>query len=758
MSQAREAQESLGILEKSNAPIVQQVEQAALFAGISLSSLKSLTPAAEGDSIPNAAALAGEDHHGRREWSLRWLLKKMQDEARRCPDAWRLLCWLVRGVPVWGVARALNERKFGAIVRQSLEEAVARRRRLSIPVLAAVPDIVSDSTETIQSSPVREKDGESKTARGDYEMVEEQHEIPGSMERDTELTKAIHGAIECVVRFSIPNTLDGEERSGETFAVEYMKAVIRTTNDEAAKILGAWLELCITPGTDPRIGSWLLPFIEIWSSHIVGANDTVVFANHCLRPLLVLLSRVDQYPLWKSMLEQLLARYFIIPAKAAYVTSKNTDLLSILVGESVSIEPLFAPILFDVAIRSLQPSGTRLRPQQDAAWLVAIFTALGDAIRASISTNKSLAVRQMLQSCLDYQVRLDLVSLRGLVLEFALLEPETDWHILAITIRLDSNVFLITKNSEQALTELLDRITLASLKPLWLDNVIRIVDDVLVPLMGEFAKARDLAGFVHHWYEKANELQLSKPSEYFHAWEDEALQVKMRDIMEVSMTTQQIVEVFQWTRGKIEECPNAAFVILDAISGAVTRDETINAVTLEYWKVIQSNSNYLWRKERFSQRLWRIANRVARWHSSNYDYETSDEWALEREVFCELLGKCISPPAQGTEQLRCGCRWWTEFADSCDSGSGIEISSWLENIILFDVVGSCIKLLKGLKTDPTVLGDERWGDRTIKIEKGTGWSACTLANMVLVEYPRVLEYICLPASPLKLTDNNQVST
>src|SRR5580700_4691960 len=129
MSSAREAQESLAYLEKSNAPIALQVEQAAIFAGISLSSLKSLTPAAEGDSAPNAVALAAGDHHGRREWSLRWLMKKLQDEARRCPDAWRLLRWLAQGVPVRGVARVLNERKFGAIVRQSLEEAVARRRR-----------------------------------------------------------------------------------------------------------------------------------------------------------------------------------------------------------------------------------------------------------------------------------------------------------------------------------------------------------------------------------------------------------------------------------------------------------------------------------------------------------------------------------------------------------------------------------------------------------------------------------------------------
>jgi nucleolar pre-ribosomal-associated protein 2 len=737
MSQAREAQESLAFLEKSNAPIVRQVEHAALFAGISPSSLKSLTPAAEGSGILNAVALAGEDHHGRREWSLRWLLKKLQEEARRCPDAWRLLRWLVQGVPVRGVARVLNERNFGAIVRQSLEEAVTWRR-VSIPVPAVVPDIVSDSTETIQKSPAREKDKESEMGQEDCEMAEVDDDILGNTERDAELIKAIHDAIECVVHFSKPKALGGEERSEETFVVEYMKAVIRTTNDEAAKILGAWLELCITPETDSRTGSWLSPFIEIWSSHIVGANDTVVFANHCLRPLLVLVSRVDQLPEWKSMLEQLLARHFVIPAKAAYVTSRDTDLLSILVGEPISIEPLFAPILFDVAIRSLRPCGTRLRPQQDAAWLVAVFMALEDAIKTSISANKNLAIRRMLQSCLDHQVRLDLVSLRGLVIEFALSEPKTDWHILAISIRLDSNVFLITKNSEQALTELLNRITMASLEPPWPDNVTQVVDDVLVPLMGEFAKARDLAGFVHHWYEQVDELRLSKPSKYFHAWEDEALHVKMRDIIEMSMTTQQIVELFQWTRNNIEECPNAAFVILDAISGAVTRDETISAVTLEYWEMIQSNSDYLWREERFSQRLWRIANRVARWQPPN-----NDECVGTRENFAEILGKYISPPAQSTEQIRCACRWWTEFADSCDSNIRIEVSSWLEDIIISGVVGACIKLEEGLKTDPTVLGDERWGDRTTKIEKGTGWLACALANMILVEHPRVLEYIRL---------------
>jgi hypothetical protein len=746
MFQARAAQENLASLEKSNAPIDQQIHQAALFAGISFQSLETLNPDVQGGSILYAAAGGGDSHQGRREWSLRWLMKKMHLEAKLCSEAWRLLCLLIRGVPLRIVARVLSERKLSAVVRQVLAEVVVRRRLLA-PELAPALDVMSDSTETVRGSPRKEADMRSRKRRRDSETADESNVIRESPERDTELVMAVHDVVQCLVRFSKHEALKEDGGNDEAFVAEYVKAVIRTTNDEAAKMLGAWLDICRASETVSRTKSWLSPFIEIWLTRVRGANDTVVFATYCLRPSLLLLSRVDQFPEWKSMLEQLLARNFIVPAKAAYISSMDTDLLKILVGESISIEPLFAPILLDIAIRSLRPYGrTRRLSHQDTIWLQTLFTTLRHEIGKSMSSSKNIAICQMLQSCLDHGVVLESLFLREITTEFALTNPETDWLILALVIRLDSNVFLIPNISEGVLGELLGRITSASIEGRWPDIASLVVDDVLVPLMEGFSKARDLVGFIHYWYEQLVELQTNcqefpSLAEHYSAWEDEALQVKMRGIMEVSLTIPQITEVFEWVQEKIDDCPSAAFVVLDAISGAVAHDGTIDALILGFWGLLESYESFLWCKERNYYRLWRIASRCLKWLPASNDSEISEKCVGIKEKCCESPDKWIVTINPHIDELRYWYSWWTAFADSCKPGHKTKVATLLEDAIGNDIVSRLTQLKDGLRADLTVLGFERWGDRNTRINKGTGWTACALVNMTLAEYPKVLEYV-----------------
>ncbi|KFY28381.1 hypothetical protein V493_02961 [Pseudogymnoascus sp. VKM F-4281 (FW-2241)] len=74
MSMAKEAQTKLAELEKEDAPIAEQLEQAGQFAGIEWL-----------DFLQTAIATPGEartgNFHGREEWVLRWLLKKLAEGA-----------------------------------------------------------------------------------------------------------------------------------------------------------------------------------------------------------------------------------------------------------------------------------------------------------------------------------------------------------------------------------------------------------------------------------------------------------------------------------------------------------------------------------------------------------------------------------------------------------------------------------------------------------------------------------------------------
>ena len=115
------------------------------------------------------------------------------------------------------------------------------------------------------------------------------------------------------------------------------------------------------------------------------------------------------------------------------------------------------------------------------------------------------------------------------------------------------------------------------------------VDKILVPLMGDFAKARDLTGFINQWYEQLVEFDhilSDRSSKYdlghFGAWEDDALFKKLKEIMEASLTSEQIKSILDGIREKTGN-PGPALVMMDAVVGALTREESVDAAELPLW-------------------------------------------------------------------------------------------------------------------------------------------------------------------------------
>ncbi len=87
---------------------------------------------------------------------------------------------------------------------------------------------------------------------------------------------------------------------------------------------------------------------------------------------------------------------------------------------------------------------------------------------------------------------MDLSNLRTITAEYGVYEDGEDWHLLATMINLDANVFLILNENENLLERLLTRITMVSLQTSWSQISDQVVLEVLIPLMREFANARDL--------------------------------------------------------------------------------------------------------------------------------------------------------------------------------------------------------------------------------------------------------------------------
>ncbi len=641
-------------------------------------------------------------------------------------------------VPLRNVARVLNEKKFIAVLRKALEEAVAAIR------------LVDDSSDTATGSPVSQKvnSSPSKKRKRNNDIWGDEMVGHSAVEGDmvtAEWKLAVCEAVDRVTHLS---------RQGPYS--EYMKSAIRTSSDEAARILGAWLALC---GTQKRSSAYeqgsslLTPFLDIWDSRTLDSEDARVFSKHCLYPSLIIMYAAGQRLDQRTQLEKLIAGNIIVPAKTVYGSSQDVTLLVSLVGDTVSRNPCFAPIIFDIIIRCTQHDGSRPRAVDDTVWLQVVICAIKEAMNGDLSKQNILALNQMLRYCIDHKIALELPFLRLITSQYGLPTRCTNWHLLATIIELDSNAFLIPSKPEDLLKDLLVRITEASIETAWPTLVDLVVDKVLAPLMSEFAEARQLTAFIRHWYEQLVEVdKLERGTHrnilYFTAWEDKALRDKLKDLLEPSLTTLQIVEIVGWLVEKVKECQGAACVLLDAIAEAVSNEDTRTALYLILTEKVINVLVYSVPDDRFKARLLHLNTVVVDW-LSRQSFPNTSIGDGSSPLFLSLLSSEISFPDRhhslvALEAFRYLCaqwsigapRFWDEVADGFRGGLGVEtLSNHLTSVASH--VRKVLQLIAGGRE----LGEERWEGRVITIKRGIGWLACAYASCILVDYPQVLEYV-----------------
>ncbi|KAI9742252.1 MAG: hypothetical protein M1818_004152 [Claussenomyces sp. TS43310] len=706
--QARNAQEALAQLEKNNASIEEQLEQAALFAGVAFQELKTNPPTIES----RQGSL-----HGREDWTLKWLLKKLSTnkDARGSPEAWTLAKLMAHRIPVRNAARVMNERKFMTTVREALDETLS-----SFDTPAAEGWVREDAKPS------------KKRKRGDGAVAKARNVSV----RSGELQSAIHGALESIVRLST---------SDETFEAEYMRSTLRTSAEEAARVLGSWLALC-TRTKDPTSSSegsrdhQLDTFLEIWRSRAIGSDDSTFFSKHCLTSLLTLLSSNNSSALWRLPLEEVLARNIVVPAKTAYSSTNSTDVLRMLVGEAVSQTPNFGPILLDIAARCLQPRGDRRRKPHDTSWLQSVFLMIENAMVSTSKGRFDQALVRLLQICAQHQVALDLPILRRIMLDHAFLDSETDWDIILTIVKLDSNAFVMEESGTEDLLELLfSRITDTSLSPSWPQLATKIVDNVLAPLMDAFARVRDLIAFIRRWHAQLVDYEqrrtkINQIPETFSAWEDDALCIKLKEIMEASLTTGQVIELVDWLQSESKVHKQTFLVIADAVAGAVTKEDTIDALGVRLCQIVLEADNNL--NERYRFRPSRIASSSLSWCSSSHIVLVMDTLL---DYLSLLLGQGNSHAIRygdltHLEASRCLLRAWARLSSDGRQKEvgGMSISSWVQHE-QHQILNYATRDLMSLKGEED-LGDQSVGSR-VSSTRSKAWFSCEYLSSILVENP-----------------------
>ncbi|KAM0157744.1 hypothetical protein ACHAPG_004488 [Botrytis cinerea] len=713
-SKSRIAQEKLAGLEKASAPFEEQIREAGKFVDIDLDKVATVLDHQKHEEKVFKKKCAAGSFHGREEWLLRWLLKKLQSPkdktARITPSSWHLFRLLLNAIPLANTARMLTEKKFIVTLQQTLQEA------------QEINDIDDSGMETQNDSTSGSDSGEtsiiSKKRKRTGELVTHTYHGPANGLRA--LVMAIHTAINSIVRstkVSFSQRTAGNGRS-PAFTTEYMRAVVRTTPESSAMVLGSWMSLCqmvLSKKAGVVISPQLMsPFIDIWDYRVAGTEDLMQFSLHCSEPLLALLkmTKVDSATQdWKEILEKLISRNIIIPSKASAGEKQDSTLLQSLTRVLVLQDVANAPILFDIAIRSLQSNGDRRRRPSDNAWLQTVFITLKAAMPPTKTAAHNSAIREILQRSIQHEVDLSLPELKSLTAEYIVPEGSTDWYLLETVMKLDANVFLIADSDKNLLNDVLERITNVYFESAWPEQSRHIVSEIVVPLMNEFAKARDLSGFVRHWYSQLVKFEQTRkedamfPADAFCAWEDEALQIELPKVLENSLTVQQIVQLVDWLAMEMVNQPNAVVTILEAIANSISREDVVDIIGTRLYHVIFDNGNF----EEIAG-LW--------------EQQASPFTILSTHTFGEK-------ELDNLEIFRCACSAW----------NAAEIGTELESLSS-PVVLRCLEQLGpsiGALIDQKMANIEKWPIHLNTLSRGAQWTAWSFYNCIFQEYPRALE-------------------
>lgn len=663
--QAKLSQDKLSELEKAGAPIDEQLEQAGLFAGVEwLDLLQIAIPIPENETDARTTS----NFHGREEWALKWLIKKLHtSETRVSPMAWRLLRCLVERIPVLSAAKILNEKKLMFLLRQALEATVELQKN---------GDMSDDKSEKPSS----------KKRRRSGELVEKSKPIITTYD----IAESLYEAVGCLMRIADITNLPQNDSSDAGFAKKYMKTVITTSEEEAAKILAAWFTITLndlqTAATLAR-RDWVAPFIAIWNARVSTAStDTLAFKT-CLRPALALVSHKAHAShkimpeSWCAAVERLVSQCVILPATTAYgkTRDRDTDVLSSFTDEVVAKEPRLSVSLFDIAVRSTTIT-TNLKTRTHALnWLQAVFKVLMAAIPDEKQVEKNAALVEMLKCCIEESIPLDLGLLQTLVANYGFQFKQMDTKLIGAVVDLNPLAFTLSGVKGKELTEeLFKRMT--ELSPAFYLDPKLCVLHILVVLMGAFAKSRDLVAFVHGWYDQLVAIATRKDAQAS-VWETETLFKKLKDVMEQSLTPEQVSELSLWlvTKSDIEEVgPGPALAIADAISGAVSSKNYVHQIGNSLWRLAADNFSEV-ASSRWGHRAWNIMAHC--FDFAFYDSTTSRSMLedVQKEDYYFMEPKTAN---HGGVSLSVVSLAWFNFAVSYHTFAAVAVSSAHSNVLL----------------------------------------------------------------------------
>jgi len=311
-------------------------------------------------------------------------------------------------------------------------------------------------------------------------------------------------------------------------------------------------------------------------------------------------------------------------------------------------------LLYDVSIKCLPRHTPKLR-QAENPWLEQMFRQIDLCARKTLpppspvraQKNHVKLLKWLLSKAVDNQIRLNVSTTEKILTQVSGLfddaqNNQVDWSLVGLCLQINANVFLVPSPSETTdseysyrspntfLKSLISRLT--ELKHKDRQDYEFKIQNVVVPLLKAFVNARDFLGFLEHWKEQLNISQTRNLNSEISAtsgpdlsiWEDEDVLASAANLIESSLTANQVEEVLR--KASVDITSSEAektqillgdVVVLDCVCSGLAREGYLNnlsSTAQSVFTVVGNLCGLPHLSSRHKWRLWRILGTIAeRW-------------------------------------------------------------------------------------------------------------------------------------------------
>lgn len=494
--------------------------------------------------------------------------------------AWVIMACVLTRIPLYVLAKSLIDRRFISILQQTLKEISDPRDE----------DAASSDAEMADGTNSPKADSKKRKRSPELQFDLFILRKPDGCLRTADCLFDVLKKLLAMVK-NVPADAPSNVRMG----AEHLKAMFFSPVKETIEIVRPMLSICGNALSEQESETaenrplWINVLSDLWDLHSQTADDAVDVAVSLYPTGFIILAKMDRSKdlvvdarvkaSWRKSLRRFFVKNMILPARSAFLNSKDMGIIQEAVNMTSSLPTASSPVLFSLAVTPSNTSDDASGRKDRQDWSQKTFEIIEEAMRTAEPTRRNEAMKVVLDTALQSRASISLDSLRKVCRQYTTESGAIDLSLVPRVADIDVDAFMISTEGQSLLDDVLAQIT--NLDDAELDDSTETdLIKFVVALAEGSAKARNLPWFIRKWTEVLSK-SLSKDDDFTSVkgiWTSVQVIEAVANLLQPSINTSQLTTLIEWLETNGDSLKKGSLlVVLDSMTQGLRDEEYVDS-------------------------------------------------------------------------------------------------------------------------------------------------------------------------------------